>query len=162
MKPDEVGNTEKLILSNSAFDGPQKRYGYRVAGWRFMVPDGTSSELLMNSKVFDLPKSPDWLHGLINLRGNIIPVANVANLLGDESEEVDASKVLVIGKGDTAVGLLVNDLPEALSQLEQELELSDIPEALREFSSKAYMCEAKKWYEFDVHEYLRHQRSSLS
>ena len=50
------------------------RFGFRVGSIGLLVPAGMLSELVDDTEVYPLPTTPAWFHGLINLRGGLVPV----------------------------------------------------------------------------------------
>lgn len=63
-----------------------------------------------------LPHSPDHVLGVINLRGSVIPVVDVAVRLGlDSAEPTERSAIIVIDQGATLFGLLVDSVSDMIS-----------------------------------------------
>jgi purine-binding chemotaxis protein CheW len=71
-----------------------------------------------------VPSTPDWVAGLIQIRGRIVPVVDLRARFGlPAAEPTMDSRVVVVQRGERTVGLLVDSAREVL----------DIPtEALRE------------------------------
>lgn len=63
-------------------------------------------EILTNHTTRKLPMVPDYVNGIINLRGLIIPIIDIRRRLGKESKE-DCS-IIVINVCGTQVGVLVD------------------------------------------------------
>lgn len=56
-----------------------------------------------------LPHAPDYIKGMINLRGSVLVVVDLAKRLGlGQTEPNPASVVVVVEQGDRVVGLLVD------------------------------------------------------
>ena len=79
--PDEsMLSPDDVLYQEPEGGGPKIRYGYRTGSMRFLVPEGTVSELLEQlAKIYHLPNAPRWVVGLINMHGNVIPVVDVAS-----------------------------------------------------------------------------------
>lgn len=56
-----------------------------------------------------VPFSPDYILGLVNLRGEVIPLISLRVLLGFEEKIQRKSKIIVVEK-DLKVGLLIDDI----------------------------------------------------
>lgn len=118
------------------------RYGIRIADLGLLVDTGTGAEVIVNPRLASMPNAPTWFLGLMNLRGNLIPVLELMNLLGmdgSRAPEANRSLVLVYGKGDRAIGVRIDALPEAIRQLEAVNHLPPLPERLSRHIGKGYM-----------------------
>ncbi len=66
-------------------------------------------EILKIIDITRLPNTPPFIKGVINLRGNVIPVINIRNRFGyKESKITDESRIIVVGINGKLVGLLVD------------------------------------------------------
>ncbi len=72
----------------------------------FGVNASSVVEILTNHNTTKLPMVPDYVNGIINLRGLIIPIIDIRRRLGKESKE-DCS-IIVINVYGTQVGVLVD------------------------------------------------------
>ncbi len=84
-------------------------------------------------QVTPMPATPPFWLGLVNLRGNLHPVLDLARYLGQRVDAgdptADAQIVLIAGNGLT-IGLKVDDVPEV-----RQVRLADIGPSLVEASS---------------------------
>lgn len=63
-----------------------------------------------------LPQSPPYVRGVINLRGAVLPVIDLANRLGFGVTEPSARNVIIVVRiGNRVVGLLVDAVSEILT-----------------------------------------------
>lgn len=63
-----------------------------------------------------LPQSPPYVRGVINLRGAVLPIIDLANRLGFGVTEADARHVIIVVRiGNRVVGLLVDAVSEILT-----------------------------------------------
>ena len=68
-------------------------------------------EILRIPNITRLPNSPDFIKGVINLRGNVIPVVDVRTRFGFPSAEyTDLTRIIVIETEGKQVGLLVDNV----------------------------------------------------
>lgn len=70
-----------------------------------------------------VPRSPDWLVGVVPLRGEMVEVVDLRNRLGGAFYEITRrSRIVVLNSGEGQVaGLLVDSIDEVQSILEEEL-----------------------------------------
>ncbi len=71
-------------------------------------------EILKKQKVFQLPNLPSFLAGVINLRGEIIPVVDLRRRFGLEGNS-GKERIVVIRFGKEKVGLFVDDIKEIIN-----------------------------------------------
>lgn len=63
-----------------------------------------------------LPLSPEYVRGVINLRGSVVPIVDLATRLGLETPDPTARHVIIITQvGEQVVGLLVDAVSDILT-----------------------------------------------
>src|SRR5262245_2295329 len=63
-----------------------------------------------------LPQTPDYMRGVINLRGAVLPIMDLAKRLGLPVSELSARSVIIVVKvGERVIGLLVDAVSDILS-----------------------------------------------
>lgn len=73
------------------------------------------NEIIVFQEITEIPESEDYIKGLINLRGKIIPVIDVRLRFGQESFEYnDRTCIIVINVKSTVVGLIVEKIAEVV------------------------------------------------
>jgi purine-binding chemotaxis protein CheW len=71
-----------------------------------------------------MPRAPQFVEGIINLRGQIIAVVDLGSRLGIEaSDRGPATRIVVVEAQDVKVGLIV-DLPEVININKEDIEAS--------------------------------------
>jgi purine-binding chemotaxis protein CheW len=68
-----------------------------------------------------------WIRGVINLRGKIVPVCDLAERLGLLVERSDVAKIVIVETETGTAGVIVDDVEEVLTVDDSQLE--DIPAA---------------------------------
>ena len=62
-----------------------------------------------------VPNSPEFLDGIINLRGRVIPVVNLRSRLGmDRMEHSKDTRIIVTELQNTTIGFIVDEVSEVL------------------------------------------------
>jgi purine-binding chemotaxis protein CheW len=80
------------------------------------LPIEYTVEIIGIQSITIVPKVPDYIKGIINLRGKIIPVIDVRLKFGKMPAEYnDRTCVIVIEIGDMSVGLIVDNVDEVLT-----------------------------------------------
>ncbi len=72
-------------------------------------------EILRYPELTRLPTTPEFIKGVVNLRGNVIPVVDVRIRFGlPENEVTDLTRVIVVETGEKQVGLLVDNVHQVV------------------------------------------------
>ncbi len=70
-----------------------------------------------------VPKTPDYIKGVINLRGEIVPIMDIRTRFGMEvSEETEETRVIIIKINDISLGIIVDEVDEVLDLNEEAIE----------------------------------------
>lgn len=126
------------------------RYGFNVATLNFLVKQGCASEVLQMTDIWSLPGSPPWLLGLVNLRSNLVPVFDFRKLLDLPPRAAGAvSQILVFDQGDKAAGILIDDFPKPVFDLNRLNGVPQLPAELQAHMRGGYMQGELMWLDFD-------------
>lgn len=80
-------------------------------------------EILRMITITNIPESLDYIKGIINLRGKIIPVMNVRVRFGlDEIEYDDRTCIIVVSVKGVDIGLIVDAVAEVLEISEGQID----------------------------------------
>lgn len=69
---------------------------FAVEGWRLALPQTSVRELIRAVAVSPLPGAPDGVNGVIDVRGEVLPVYDLAGRLGVPTREVAAADHMLI------------------------------------------------------------------
>ncbi len=88
---------------------------FQLGGEEFGVDIMKVQEIIRMPEITQIPQSPDFVEGVINLRGKIIVVANLDKRFNFKSKEIDDhSRIIVIEIGNSVVGMIVDSVNEVL------------------------------------------------
>lgn len=80
------------------------------------------NEIIVFQEITAIPESEDYIKGLINLRGKIIPVIDVRLRFKQEPIEYnDRTCIIVLNVNDTVVGLIVETIAEVVEIPEENI-----------------------------------------
>jgi chemotaxis signal transduction protein len=131
------------------------RYGFRCARLGLLAPVGEGSEALEPTRIAPVPHAPPWLVGMMNLRGNPVAVFDLHTALAlPRNDGSQRTFVLVLGKGERAVGLLIDGLPRALRPALTVALPTGLPQRLAPFARQAWMEGSEVWIDFDSDAFL--------
>ena len=87
-------------------------------------------EVTKTGKITSIPSAPDFVEGVTNLRGKVVPMINLRKRLGMAAKCVDGSTAIIIKSGYGDVGLIVDDVSEITDVVAEDI--STIPKVERE------------------------------
>lgn len=94
--------------------------GFRVKEEFFGAPIEKVKEIVKVPDVTEVPDTPAFFAGVINLRSRIIPVVEMRRCLGEMPEErTKANRVLVLDLDGSTVGLIVDSVSEIIKISEE-------------------------------------------
>lgn len=122
-------------------------FSFGVGHINFVIRSDSFCAVFVETLIASVPNAPSLLLGLSNIRGTLIPVYQLHRVIGAIKPKKNI--ILCIGKGEQAVGLLIDALPASLmltvsSQFDNVL--SDEKDLIKKISSSFYLAEQKKWY----------------
>ncbi len=87
-----------------------------LSGEEYGVDVRLVQEIIRVSEITQVPRAPDFIKGVINLRGRIIPVVDLKRKLGlgEVSESARTSRIVVVKVKERLVGLLVDGASQVL------------------------------------------------
>ncbi|MCC7516008.1 MAG: chemotaxis protein CheW [Pseudomonadales bacterium] len=85
--------------------------GFTLFGRRFVAPLSEVTEMLEMPPYTSLPGVQNWIRGLANVRGRLLPLTDTAAFFGGKLEaQRRARRVLVVETGDIYGGLIVDGI----------------------------------------------------
>jgi purine-binding chemotaxis protein CheW len=96
---------------------------FRLAGEEFGLDISQVREIIRMQDVTPMPKAPDFIEGVINLRGQIVAVMDLAKRFGlKAAARTEKTRIVVTEVKDNTVGLVVDEVPEVLRISEADVE----------------------------------------
>lgn len=82
-------------------------------------------EVLRDIEIAPVPGAPDYVLGIINLRGNVVTVVDTRSRFGLPTSETNAeSRIIIIENQDQTLGLLVDSIAEVADILKSQIEIT--------------------------------------
>jgi purine-binding chemotaxis protein CheW len=96
--------------------GMKELISFRIGAQEFCVDIMAIREIRGWTPATALPQSPSFVKGVINLRGAVLPIVDLASRLGFESTEASDRNVIIVADiGGQVVGLLVDAVSDILT-----------------------------------------------
>ena len=100
---EDTAQTERQLV---VFDLASEAYGVDIS---------TVREIIRMQTVTRMPRTPDYVKGVINLRGKVTPVVDLRTRFGlDGGEELLDRRIIVIDTGERSMGFVVDGVSEVL------------------------------------------------
>lgn len=88
---------------------------FRLANEYYGVDIGAVNTIIRMQEITDIPQTPDFVEGVINLRGSIIPVIDLSKRFGlPACEATKASRIVVVESDGQMIGMVVDAVAETL------------------------------------------------
>jgi purine-binding chemotaxis protein CheW len=120
--------TGMLERNIEAMTGKEGKYlTFTLANQEYGVEIIKVKEIIRAMEVTAVPQTPDYVEGVINLRGKIIPVINLRVKFGMENREnTDRTCIIVVEIGERSgaipMGMVVDSVSEVLNISLEEME----------------------------------------
>jgi len=96
---------------------------FRLAGETYGVNVMQVQEVLRYTEIAPVPGAPNYVLGIINLRGNVVTVIDTRNRFGLASGEItDNTRVVIIETDGHVIGILVDSVAEVVYLRQSEIE----------------------------------------
>jgi purine-binding chemotaxis protein CheW len=97
--------------------------GFRIGRETFGLPIAMVREIVRVPEITSVPNAPDYIEGVINLRGRIIPIVDLRKRFGQKAFEPNKkNRIIVVELGTRSFGLIVNSASEVLRIPPSEVE----------------------------------------
>ena len=88
---------------------------FDLASEAYGVDIGAVREIIRMQTITRMPRTPDYVVGVINLRGKVTPVVDLRKRFGlDEGEDGLAQRIIVVDTGERSMGFVVDAVSEVL------------------------------------------------
>lgn len=102
---------------NKNFDNDEilQLVSFNIGSEEFGIDILKVEEIIRIISITKIPNSPDFIEGVVNLRGRVIPVINLRTRLGFEKKEFDnQTRVIVVEVSGLTLGFIVDSVKEVL------------------------------------------------
>lgn len=130
------------------------RQGVKVGAMGLFLPYQEKVEIIELDSVCPIPNTPMWFMGMINSRGNLLPVFDLKLLMGMQVEQ--ASRwLMILGHGGNAAGLCIDTLPTNIENPQQtgineiDAQTAGFPATLRPHLAGVYLHGGMLWMDIE-------------
>ncbi len=120
---DNVDSVNEMILSKSV-EAESQFITFTINNEEYGTPILKVQELRGWMKTTPLPNTPDYVKGVTNLRGNIVPVFDLrARFSGEHTKVTNRHVVVIVEVKQRTIGLLVDAISDILTIDEADIQL---------------------------------------
>lgn len=87
----------------------------------YAVPVEILTEIIIPQKIFPVPTTPPHVLGVINLRGNIVPIVDIRSTLS-LPQHTGVGQIAIIRHEHVSIGIVVDNVSEVISVPESSLQ----------------------------------------
>lgn len=117
-----INYNEEETPSNQQSDITVKYLTFLSDGLLFGVNASYVTEIITNHHITVLPMIPDFIKGIINLRGQIIPIIDIRLRMGKmEAEYNDMSCIIVLNINSILIGIFVDTVSQVVDLDESKI-----------------------------------------
>ena len=89
--------------------------GFRLDNEDYAIAITKIQEIILMKPITRIPQVPEFIEGLINLRGSVIPIVNLRKRFGLPPREVDdETRTIVVNIHDKTVGCIVDAVTQVM------------------------------------------------
>jgi purine-binding chemotaxis protein CheW len=95
---------------------------FSLGGEEYALPIGAVHEIIRYTEPRSVASDQPWIHGVIGLRGKIIPIYDLAARMGLPAPKEELGKIVIVETSTGQAGVVVGDVEEVLTVTEDQLE----------------------------------------
>ncbi|OHD10631.1 MAG: chemotaxis protein CheW [Spirochaetes bacterium GWD1_27_9] len=105
-----------MMVDDDDDDTMANRYlSFRIENEDYGIPIQNVIEIIELQKIIEIPDMPDFVKGVINLRGRVIPIMDLRlRFHFVEKEHDDRTCIVIVNINDSRIGLIVDRVEEVL------------------------------------------------
>ena len=93
---------------------------FRIGKEDFGIDIGRVVEFLHTQRVYTMPELPDFVSGVITVRGEVVPLLDLRKRFDIQSSQTE-ELIIVVRHGEEKIGLLVDEIKEILALGPEEI-----------------------------------------
>jgi len=106
---------DDVMAERMAAEASEQFLSFRIGDEEFGLPIGCVVEVAIPpARLTRLPNSPDFVQGVMNLRGAVVPVIDQAKRFGGTTAKGKRRRVIVVRLGELRAGFAVDEVSEVL------------------------------------------------
>ncbi len=128
--------------------------GFRLGEDWLVAPRAEVREVIVPPTLTRVPRTRPWFQGLANVRGNLLPVVDLQQLIGGQAHTAgDRARVLVLNSDKVPVGFLVDEVAgyRQFVPADQRHALTERAGPAQPYLLGAFERDGRAWCAFSLH-----------
>jgi twitching motility protein PilI len=128
--------------------------GFRIGELNAVASLDQVKEILTRASISRIPGAKNWVRGVSNVRGNLLPILDLPGFLWGEVTKMNRdSRILVIQHQGINAGLVVDEVMGMRHFLEEEFsrDISSFDKGMQRVLGGVYHQGGERWAVFDIH-----------
>ena len=92
---------------------------------KYAIPISQIEEIIKYQKITNLPSQPEYVEGLMNVRGRVIVVINLAKKLKFNIENIEDKRIIIANVDGHIVGMSVDYVNEIIKVKQEDIQNSE-------------------------------------
>jgi len=111
------------MAKEKTIESENQLVGFKLGDEEFGLDIMKVQEIIKVPEITKVPQTPDFVEGVINLRGDVLPVVDSRKRFGlDEAEKKDTTRIMVVNLAGSSTGLVVDSVSEVLTLEKEQIE----------------------------------------
>lgn len=127
---------------------------FKLGEFTVLAPMEQVGEILTIDNISRIPGAKDWVRGIANVRGNLLPILDLTGFVfGKVGKMTRRSRALVIQHKDVAAGLVVDEVLGMRHFLDEEFseDVKQLDQTIVQFLVGSFRQRGEVWGVFDIH-----------
>lgn len=117
-----LNDIEQLVIAQEEDTQKDKYLTFTLGNETYGLEIKYVTEIIGVQEITEVPELPEYIRGIINLRGKIIPIMDVRLRFKKSFREYnDRTCIVVVEIKDISIGLIVDAVSEVISILDQDI-----------------------------------------
>lgn len=105
--------------------------GFMLGEEEYAVDILSVNEILKMTPITRVPKANEFVRGVINLRGNVVPIINLRKKFKGEEKAVDeTTRIIILTIDDNRFGIIVDNVTEVIRINTEDIEEPNLIDSL--------------------------------
>lgn len=105
--------------------------GFMLGEEEYAVDILSVNEILKMTPITRVPKANEFVKGVINLRGNVVPIINLRKKFkGEEKAVDDTTRIIILTIDDNRFGIIVDNVTEVIRINTEDIEEPNLIDSL--------------------------------
>lgn len=99
---------------------------FKLNNEEYAIEINSVEGILKYQEITKVPQTDEFILGIINLRGQVIPIYNLKKkFYGEDSNLIDETRIIIIRHQEVVIGVIVDSVSEVLKISETDIDLTD-------------------------------------